>query len=738
MLQSLILAAGDAPTNTVIKSLSHHAVLLLLVQLAVLLFVARLLGEVMRKLKQPAVIGELTAGIVLGPSLLGAVAPDIQAAIFPMEQHQADLLSVVAWLGVICLLVVTGLETDIGLIRRRGASALLVSAGGIIVPFATGFALGQALPAEYLTTPDDRIVFSLFMAVAMSISAVPVIAKVLMDLRLIRRDIGQLILAAAMTDDTIGWVLLAVVAGLATAGTVDVTAIVWSIGGALAVILVAFTIGGKIVGAIIAGVDRWFGGDTAQLSTILVLALAAAAGTHHLGIEAVLGAFIVGILVAQAHRFRQEVAHTLETVTAAFLAPIFFASAGLKVNLLKLGDSDVFAIGLVVLGVACIGKFLGTYLGGYLARVSHWERLALGSGMNARGAMEIIVATVGLGLGVLTVEMYSIIVMVAVATSLMAPPLLRWTLSKVTLSANEVQRLEREEIALTSLVRSFRRVLVMGRSVGALEMPSQLVAYLSHEQPTESVAAYVRSTRVRPGFTFNPTRRDRLRRAQALLRVVQDRLRRGLDSAKGLRPEVKVLSERSVGELALLEVGRGYDLIILSDPRRGSSNHGVFSPFVDLILQRTRTVVLAFKTPSTRGAPWLYRPWTPKRILVPTTGTQESTNAVELAAVLSASTGAEILIAHVLREGGTDRALVDEMLQRQSDYARKFGGVVRQSIVAGASPEEALLALAHEESCDLILLGASRRIVRARAYFGRRVERILQEADVPVGVVSVP
>jgi Kef-type K+ transport system membrane component KefB len=321
---------------TVIKGLGHHAVLLLLVQIAVLLAMARFLGEIMRKLKQPPVIGELMAGVVLGPSILGALLPEAQHSLFPPDQHQSDLLSAISWIGVLFLLICTGLETDLALIRRRGKTALKVSAGGIVFPFIFGFALGEFLiPDRFLADHSARVVFSLFMAVAMSISAVPVIAKVLMDLKLMRRDIGQLIMAAAMTDDTIGWILLAVVAGLAKTGSVDVLTALKSVGAAVLFMIFAFTIGSPLIAKIMAVVDKRFGGVSSQMSLVLVIALLAASLTHELGIEAVLGAFTIGILAGQAPRFRHEVGHTLELVTASFLAPIFFASAGVKVDLVS-------------------------------------------------------------------------------------------------------------------------------------------------------------------------------------------------------------------------------------------------------------------------------------------------------------------------------------------------------------------------------------------------------------------
>jgi Kef-type K+ transport system membrane component KefB len=373
MLYSFASLVPNTTANSVIKPLDHHHLLILLVQLALLLFVSRGMGEWMRRISIPPVVGELLAGVFLGPSVFGLILPRLHAQIFPIDQSQADLLSVVSWLGVLFLLIVTGLETDLNLIIRKGKTALIISWGGILVPFVMGFGLGWLLPDDFLAHPEDRLLFSLFMATAMSISAVPVIAKVLMDLNLIRRDIGQVTLAAAMTDDTIGWILLSVVSGLASSGTFDVRTVVKAFAGALIFLGVAFTLGRTVVDKILRWVDDHIGGATVNLSIVLMLALAAAALTHDLGIEAVLGAFTVGILAGQSRRFNQEAGHTLETITAGFLAPIFFASAGLKVNLLQLLVPQTFAIGLGVLTVACMGKFIGVYWGSRLGGLSHWE-----------------------------------------------------------------------------------------------------------------------------------------------------------------------------------------------------------------------------------------------------------------------------------------------------------------------------------------------------------------------------
>ncbi len=204
----------------VFTAASHHEVLVLLVQVALLLFAARALGEVAQRLGQPAVVGEILAGIVLGPSLLSGFFPLLGEWIVPHTPTQGYLLEVVALFGAMFLLLVTGLETDLGLIRRQARTALGASLGGIVVPFATGYALGAWIPDVLLADPDRRMVFALFLATAMSISAIPVIAKVLMDLKLMRRDVGQTIIAAGMTDDAVGWMLLSVVTGLARSGEV--------------------------------------------------------------------------------------------------------------------------------------------------------------------------------------------------------------------------------------------------------------------------------------------------------------------------------------------------------------------------------------------------------------------------------------------------------------------------------------------------------------------------------------
>ena len=204
--------------TTPLKGLPPQMLLYLLLQLVFLLGTAHLLGELARRWKQPAVLGNILAGVLLGPSVLGHWFPALQLAIFPHDQNQGNLLAAVTWIGLILLLLSTGLETDLDLIVRKWRVSVSASAGGIIVPFISGFLLGHFIPETFLAHPNDRLAFSLFLAVAMCISSLPVIASIMREIKAIPLSIRQIALAAGMMDDTVGWTLLAIVSGLFLSG----------------------------------------------------------------------------------------------------------------------------------------------------------------------------------------------------------------------------------------------------------------------------------------------------------------------------------------------------------------------------------------------------------------------------------------------------------------------------------------------------------------------------------------
>ncbi|GAA2611640.1 cation:proton antiporter [Streptomyces tubercidicus] len=424
--------------TAVVAPIPNHALMILLLQAGVLLAAAMLLGQVARRLGMPSIVGELAAGVILGPSLLTQVAPGVAHWLFPQDAAQMHLLDALGQLGVILLVGFTGMHVDLRLVRRQGSRAAVVSAAGLVLPLVLGVGLGFMLPGELRAEGADATVFALFVGVAMCVSAIPVIARTLLDMKLIHRNVGQMILVAGTIDDAVGWLLVSLIGAMATTGlhTGEVTLAL----GHMAILLICtLTVGRLVVRTAMRAAARC-GVPGLPVMTAVVLMLLSAAGTHALGLEAVFGAFLCGVLIGSSKDIDTTALSPLNTTVMAVLAPLFFATAGLRMDLSALADPRIALWGLAVFGVAVFGKFLGAFVGGLFSRMSRWESLALGAGMNARGVIEVIIAMIGVRLGLLTVEMYSIVVLVAVLTSLMAPPLLRISMNRVEHTAEEEMR----------------------------------------------------------------------------------------------------------------------------------------------------------------------------------------------------------------------------------------------------------------------------------------------------------
>ncbi|WP_239152709.1 cation:proton antiporter [Virgisporangium aurantiacum] len=425
--------------------MASHQLLLLLLQLGLLLLLALVLGRLGILIGMPAVVGELCAGVLVGPSVLGNVAPAFAEWLLPKDGEQYHLLDAVGQLGVLLLVGLVGLNVDFALVRRRGLTAARVSAAGFVVPLGLGIATGYLLPDSFLPSTADRTVFALFLGVAMCVSAIPVIAKTLLDMNLLHRNVGQLILAAGMVDDVFGWLLLSVVASMATIG-VHLGRVGLSVLYLVGVVLVALLVGRPLVRAVLrlSARSREPGPTVA---TAVVIVLLAAAATHALGMEAIFGAFVAGLLIGSSSAFDKERLAPLQSVVLSVLAPLFFATAGLRMDLTALAEPIVLGAAVVVLLVAIVGKFTGAFIGALASRLNRWEAVALGAGMNARGVVEVVVAMVGLRLGVLNTETYTMVVLVAIVTSVMAPPVLRLATRRIEEVAGSELRMATDDLA---------------------------------------------------------------------------------------------------------------------------------------------------------------------------------------------------------------------------------------------------------------------------------------------------
>lgn len=416
---------SSAPVPTI----SQHALLVFLLQLALLLFLALALGRLAARFKMPAIVGELLAGVIFGPSVLSHALPGFAGWLLPKQPDQMHLLDAVGQVGVLLLVGVTGMELKFDLVKRRGLTAVRVSLAGLILPLGLGVATGFLLPSSLLPGGTSPTVFALFLGVAMCVSAIPVIAKTLLDMNLLHRDVGQLTLASGVIDDVIGWFLLSIVSAMATAGLSGetvATSLLYPVG----VLVFALLVGRPVVRIALRAANRSpEPGPAIAVATLIVLLGAAA--TQAMGMEAVFGAFVCGVLIGTSGELDREKLAPLRTTVLAFLAPIFFATAGIRMDLTALGRPAVLAAACAVLAVAILGKFVGAYAGATLSGLNRWEALAIGAGMNSRGVIEVVVATVGLRLGVLGPATYTIVILVAIVTSLIAPPVLRVAMARI-------------------------------------------------------------------------------------------------------------------------------------------------------------------------------------------------------------------------------------------------------------------------------------------------------------------
>lgn len=402
--------------------MNEHDALVFLLSIAALLGVARLLGEVARAAGLPAVVGELTAGLLLGKTVLGRLAQAAQGFVFP-DGAPRTMLSAYTTFAVVLLLVVAGLEVDLGIVKKRRRTAVLVSLLGILVPLVGGVIIGYLVPDSFILRPERRDLFALFLGVALSISAMPVIAKTLLDLGLFKTDIGLLVMAAATLDDLLGWVAFSVLLGPMRGGSVDLSLLARTLPIAALFVAGALLIGRPLADRALARLEQQ--ADVAPgriLSLLIVVAILGAAAMQGIGIHAALGGFVVGVMVGDSPRLRERTRQTIQQFVTNIFAPVFFASAALRVDF---AANFVPWLCLVVFVVATTAKLLGCTLGARWTGLSWRESLAVGFGLNARGAMEIILALLAREAGLIDDRIFVALVTMAIGTSLLAGPMMK-------------------------------------------------------------------------------------------------------------------------------------------------------------------------------------------------------------------------------------------------------------------------------------------------------------------------
>jgi len=394
--------------------------------IGVLLGAARLLGELAHRLRQPAVLGELLAGVVLGPTILGNLLPGIHGFLFPATGPNALALSAITTLAVVLFLLVAGMEVDLSTVRRQGRVAPRVSAVGIGLSFAVGFGVAWWLPERMgWSGSADPVVFALFFATALSISALPVIAKTLMDLDLYRTDLGMIIVSAAIVDDLTGWIVFAILIGLMDGAGVGPASILQTIVLTIVFAAAVLTLGRAFVQRawpVVQAYTRWPGG---VLAFAVTLAFLGAAAAEWIGIHAIFGSFLAGVAIGDTSHLREHTRVTIDHFVSFIFAPVFFASIGLRVDFFAHFNLPLV---VAVLAIACVCKLLGGMIGARWGGLPPREAWAVGFAMNSRGAMEIILGLLALELGIIGPDLFVALVVMAIVTSMMSGPLMRYVL----------------------------------------------------------------------------------------------------------------------------------------------------------------------------------------------------------------------------------------------------------------------------------------------------------------------
>ena len=730
--------AALAPTLGVAAEGPSHgpSEVIFLCEIIALLVCGRLLGEAMQRIGQPAVMGQLIAGIVLGPSVLGALWPAGQQALFPADPGQRAMIDAVAQLGILLLLLLTGMETDLSVVRRSRRAAFSISICGIALPFLCGFILGELLPDAMLPDPGKRLITTLFLGVALSISSVKIVAMVVREVGFLRRTVGQVIVAAAIIDDTIGWIIMSVVFGLALHGAIDLASLAESLVGVTIFLVVSFTIGRQLVFRVIRWANDRFISDLPVITAILVITGVMALTTNAIGVHTVLGAFIAGILVGQSPILTRHIDEQLRGLIVALFMPIFFGLAGLSTNLAVLANTDLLFLTLGLIAIASLGKFGGAFLGGHFGGMSWAESLALGCGMNARGSTEVIVATIGLSMGVLNQDLFTAIVAIAVVTTMSMPPLLRWALGRLPLTAQEADRLKREEFEATGFVPQIERMLVAVDASPSGQFASRLAGLLAG-------ARRLATTVIHFDDESAGSRRDGASPAERTMTVLKEYAEEGVEAgsaAPGSAPAaITARVEKPDEEAIAAEAKKGYGFLVIG---REPASEG--DTFDEQITRSAAEFGGPFAIAIARGVDRQETVGPRLNILVPVTGTPVSRHGAELAIALAQASRGSVTALHVTegprpprswqQEVGASLAPIrsaDAIIREIVRLGDPYGVDVKGAVRSRGTAQEAIVRQLKSGNHNLLVMGVSPR-PGAQLSFGPVPATLLKQAECSV------
>jgi Kef-type K+ transport system membrane component KefB/nucleotide-binding universal stress UspA family protein len=743
LMTSLLAFQQTATTNP------DTSTVIFIAEVLLMLVVGRMLGELMRRMGQPEVLGQLIAGIILGPTIFGKFLPGIHQLIFPGTPELKKMIDAVSQLGILMLLLLAGMETDFKIVQRQKRAALFSSLSGIVVPFACGLILGKLLPVALLPAPERRLITALFLATALSISSIKIVAMVIMEVDFMRRNIGQLILASAIIDDTIGWVIVAIISGIAAEGAISFKGVGFTVVGTLVFLAISFTFGRTLITYVIRWTNDSLQIEFSVLSVILMLMCALAILTDLIGVHTVLGAFVAGILVGQSPIMTDHIREQLRGVVIGLFAPIFFAVAGLSVDLTILKNLSKLELAVALIAIASIGKLVGCFAGGKLGGLTTREAIALGVGMNARGTTEVIVATIGLSIGVLNKDFYTLIVVMAVTTTMAMPPMLRWALRRIPPSGKEKERLEREEAEADDFLPHIERLLIAADDSDCGNLAAQLSGlFVGTRKILATVLDLEPQTAATPDAMLSAQLADRVKLAMETCAEHQStKKKKKTDDEVDPAPPAQLNNKASTDEPAkaiLSEMKNGYDMIFvgLEDAlTQDGKNSGAFSSSIEQIVREfegTMAIAVAADNfePNVSAGPF--------NILVPTTGTNYSRRAAEVAIAIAKGCNGKVTSLNVspppygalfARRGKEHLKPGREVLRDIKMLGEREGVTVKAVAEVKQTPEPTIIRQIKKGKHNLLILGANVRPGEG-LFFGHSVKVLLERVPCSVLIVS--
>lgn len=704
---------------------TDHDLFIFLSNFALLLFTARTLGELMKRLGQATVMGELLAGLLLGPSLLGHFLPEFQFSLFGQGIVGHSLIQVISFLGMTLLLFTIGLETKLNQLIKVGKPALLASSLGLFGTLALVFPVAFLIPQEMRMDHVPTWIFACFFSISFGISAISILAKILTDLNIIKRDIGLTLLGAGISDDILGFTLLGILfTVLGTSAKLAGLLII------LIKILLFFSLSLSIGVWLLRQIVIWLDNRSLNLGshtsiTFLVIVIFSLI-SDALGMHFLLGAFIAGVIMNSIPRISPKALHNIESMTQSIFSPIFFSTVGLQVNI---WDFHAWGILALVIFLIFMGKSLGVFAGVKLAKGNTLEAITLALGMNARGGMGLIIALVALQHNYISQDIYSLIVLGSMSTTILTLPFLKVFLKKIKPTQKELERIARDREQEAAFFTTEHLKLLIPTSGGPNAYKAiQIAMPLGFYEDTSITTLYIQKKReILSKFLF--WRKKQLGPAEKQFRYAKTLAKEYQARVNNTRLTSKV---ESIQDMILKEALERYHILFLGASESAHSDAGL-----NYLLTESPCHIALVKA---RDENPLHQ-----NILVLTAGDFYSKLAVEFALLYAEAVAASVTLMHIYHP----RSLPTEEEKNPSNMSHLEKILLDQNIpkykklsipinVKIIIAEDHLAGIVNEsKNFDLLIMGAENRSTQAKLFLGSGSEFIFDHAHCSI-VAMIP